>query len=153
MSYRAGFVGLIGLPNAGKSTLMNFLVSEKVSIVSSKPQTTRRRVLGLHSSKEGQIVFVDSPGVISATAGLNAFLAKEASEVIKDSDALVLALSLDTSSPEEAKTLVETVKKSNKPWIGVISKMDLKEKAHRHLILKDMMESGGAKKVYSFSLI
>jgi GTP-binding protein Era len=68
MSYRAGYVGIIGLPNAGKSTLMNFLVKEKVSIVSAKPQTTRRRVLGIYSSKAGQIVFVDSPGVIAANS-------------------------------------------------------------------------------------
>src|SRR3954471_14016341 len=102
MSYRAGFAGLIGLPNAGKSTLMNLLVKEKVSIVSSKPQTTRRRVLGLYSSDQGQIVFVDSPGVIAASSGLNAYLAREAEEVIKDSDVLILILSLDTAKPEDA---------------------------------------------------
>lgn len=150
MSYRAGFAGLIGLPNAGKSTLMNFLVKEKVSIVSSKPQTTRRRVLGLHNSDKGQIVFVDSPGVISATSGLNSFLAKEADEVIKDSDALILVLSLDTPKPEDAQKLVETVVKSGKPWIGVITKTDLQEKIHRQLILKSMMEEKGSK-VYTFA--
>lgn len=153
MSYRAGFAGVVGLPNAGKSSLMNFLVSEKVSIVSSKPQTTRRRVLGIHSSEQGQIVFVDSPGVITAAAGLNAFIAKEANEVIKDSDALILVMSLDTGSKDEAKTLVELVKKSSRPWIGVITKTDLKDKAHRQLILREMMESHGAKKVYNLSLL
>jgi GTP-binding protein Era len=145
MSYRAGYVGIIGLPNAGKSTLMNFLVKEKVSIVSAKPQTTRRRVLGIYSSKAGQIVFVDSPGVIAANSGLNAFLAKEAAEVIKESDALMLLLSLDTDSPEEAQKLVDTVAASRKPWIGVVSKIDLQDKIHRHLILKSMIEAKGGK--------
>jgi GTP-binding protein Era len=151
MSYRAGFAGLIGLPNAGKSTLMNFLVREKVSIVSSKPQTTRRRVLGIHSDDEGQIVFVDSPGVISAQSGLNAFLSKEAEEVVKDSDALVVILAMDTASPDEAQKVVDMAQKSGKPWIGVVTKTDLQEKIHRQMILKDMMETKGAKKIFTLS--
>ena len=66
MAYKAGFLGLIGQPNAGKSTLMNFLVDEKVSIISAKPQTTRRRIHGIWSSEQGQIVFVDAPGIVKA---------------------------------------------------------------------------------------
>ena len=145
MSYRAGFVGIIGLPNAGKSTLMNFLVKEKVSIVSNKPQTTRRRVLGIYSEPKGQLVFVDSPGVITASSGLNGFLAKEAEEVVRESDALMLLLSLDTPAPEDAQKLVDMVAASHKPWIGVISKYDLQEKIHRHLVLKTMIEKKGGK--------
>lgn len=95
MSYKAGFLGLIGQPNAGKSTLMNFLVDEKVSIVSAKPQTTRRRILGMWSTDEGQVVFVDAPGVINADQGLNGFLAKEATDVISSSDALLAVISVD----------------------------------------------------------
>lgn len=79
-NYRAGFLGIIGQPNAGKSSLMNYLIREKVSIVTSKPQTTRRRILGLHSESKGQIVFIDAPGVVKSTSGLNLFLQKEAEE-------------------------------------------------------------------------
>lgn len=145
MKYRAGFLGLIGQPNAGKSTLMNFLVEEKVSIVSSKPQTTRRRVLGLWSSDEGQIVFVDAPGLIKAEKGLNGFLAKEAQEVINQSDALLAVVSLDESKAENAEAVIDMVASSNKPWLGVITKSDLAEKEHRILILKDMIEKKGGK--------
>ena len=152
MSYRAGFVGIVGLPNAGKSTLMNFLVKEKVSIVSSKPQTTRRRVLGIYSCPEGQLVFVDSPGMITSTSGLNGFIAKEAEEVIRESDALMLLLSLDTASPEEAQKLVDMTASSHKPWIGIISKYDLQEKIHRHLVLKTMIEENGGK-CYNISCV
>ncbi len=143
--YRAGFLGLIGQPNAGKSTLMNFLVEEKVSIVSSKPQTTRRRILGIWSSEEGQIVFVDAPGVIKADKGLNGFLAQEAQDVIGNSDALVAVISVDEEKPENAERVIEMVSKSGKPWIGVITKTDISEKAHRVMILKRMIEEKGGK--------
>lgn len=138
--YRTGFLGLIGQPNAGKSTLMNFLVDEKVSIVTAKPQTTRRRVLGLWSSDEGQIVFVDAPGLIRADQGLNGFLAKEAGEVIADSDALLAVVSVDEKAAEDNEKTLELVASSGKPWIGIVTKTDLGEKGHRVLILKDMIE-------------
>ncbi|MEN0057440.1 MAG: GTPase Era [Bdellovibrio sp.] len=140
MGYKAGFLGLIGQPNAGKSTLMNFLVDEKVSIVSAKPQTTRRRILGIWSNDAGQIVFVDAPGLIKADKGLNGFLAKEAEDVIGSSDALIAILSVDEDKPENAEKVLDMVVASGKPWIGVITKADLQEKAHRVLILKRMIE-------------
>lgn len=145
MSYKAGFLGLIGQPNAGKSTLMNFLVSEKVSIVSSKPQTTRRRILGIWSTDEGQIVFVDAPGVVNAEKGLNGFLAQEATDVIRDSDALIAVISVDEEKPEDAEKVIEMVSRSGKPWIAVITKTDIAEKAHRLMILKKMIEDKNGK--------
>lgn len=145
MSYRAGFLGLVGQPNAGKSTLMNFLVNEKVSIVSKKPQTTRRRVLGLWSTEAGQVVFVDAPGFLNAAKGLNSYLSKEATEVIKDSDALCVVLAVDMEKPEDAEKTIDLVAKSGKPWMAVITKVDLSGKSHRAMILRDMVERKGGK--------
>ncbi|HEY1080219.1 MAG TPA: GTPase Era [Bdellovibrio sp.] len=145
MGYKAGFLGLIGQPNAGKSSLMNFLVNEKVSIVSAKPQTTRRRILGIWSTEQGQIVFVDAPGLIKASKGLNNFLAKEAEEVIADSDALLAIISVDEQKPEDAEKVIDMVAASGKPWMGVITKADLEEKAHRIMILRKMIEEKGGK--------
>lgn len=145
MSYKAGFLGLIGQPNAGKSTLMNFLVDEKVSIVSTKPQTTRRRILGMWNTDKGQIVFVDAPGLIKADAGLNGFLAQEAEDVIGNSDALLAVVSVDEDKPENAEKVLDMVSKSGKPWVAVITKADLEEKAHRVLILRKMVEDRGGK--------
>lgn len=145
MSYKAGFLGLIGQPNAGKSTLMNFLVDEKVSIVSAKPQTTRRRILGIWSSEAGQIVFVDAPGVIKADKGLNGFLAREAEDVIANSDALLAIVSLDEEKPDDAEKVINMVSQSGKPWIGIITKTDLEEKSHRLMILKKMIEEKNGK--------
>lgn len=143
--YRAGFLGVIGQPNAGKSSLVNFLVREKVSIVSAKPQTTRRRVLGLWSAEEGQVVFVDAPGVIDAESGLNGFLAQEAKDVIDSSDALVAVVSVDEKSKDDALKVIEMVSQAKKPWVGVITKTDLVEKVHRVLAIKEMIESRGGK--------
>jgi GTP-binding protein Era len=143
--YKAGFLGLIGQPNAGKSTLMNFLVREKVSIVTAKPQTTRRRVLGVWSTDEGQIVFVDAPGLIKADKGLNGFLSREAEEVIQQSDALLAVVSVDEKSPEEAEKVVKMVASSGKPWMGVITKADIVANQHRIMIIKRMIEDHGGK--------
>ncbi len=137
--YKAGFVGIIGQPNAGKSTLLNILVREKVSIVSSKPQTTRRRVLGIHNTKKGQIVFVDAPGILNAVAGLNGFLTQEALDVIAQSDFLYAVIALDTEKKEMAEEIIDLVVKSGKPWLGVITKVDLTEFSRRQLALKEMM--------------
>lgn len=144
MSYKAGFVGLIGQPNAGKSSLMNFLVKEKVSIVSSKPQTTRRRSLGILSIPEGQAVFVDAPGLIQSEKGLNGFLAMEAEDVMESSDVLWAIVSVDEAKAEDAEKVIELVASKKKPWIGIITKTDIKEKQHRVMILKDMIEKKGA---------
>ncbi len=132
--YKAGFIGLIGQPNAGKSTLLNILVKERVSIVSSKPQTTRRRVLGISSQSEGQVVFVDAPGVITAQKGLNAFLTQEALDVIDQSDAILAILAIDSEKKEDIARIVELAVESKKPWIAVITKTDLE--AHHPRILK-----------------
>jgi GTP-binding protein Era len=140
--YRAGFVGLIGLPNSGKSTLMNALVGEKVSIVTSKPQTTRRRVMGLVSGDDFQIVFVDAPGVVNAKSGLNMFLHEEARDVISESDVLVAVLNIDEKSPAQLDEILNLVKESGKPWLALIHKTDLPE-LHRPQILRDKLAAYG----------
>lgn len=139
MSYRAGFLGVIGLPNSGKSTLVNRLVGEKVSIVSSKPQTTRRRSLGILTKEEGQIVFVDSPGVLAAKSGLNHFLMEEAHDVIAKSDALMAVLNIDEKDLDHLKQIVDLAVQSGKPWFAVIHKTDLPQ-LHRPEILKNELK-------------
>lgn len=145
MSYRAGFIGLIGQPNAGKSTLMNYLIKEKVSIVTSKPQTTRRRILGILNEKNAQIILIDAPGLVKADSGLNSFLEKEATEVIKESDALLAVLSIDEKSADDIEKVIGLVKLSKKPWAAVVTKADIAEKEHRILITKAMIEEAGGK--------
>lgn len=135
MSYRAGFVGLIGLPNAGKSSLVNLLVGEKVGIVARKPQTTRQRVLGIHSDDEAQIIFIDTPGLIKAESGLNRFLQDEAERVIEDSDALLAVLNIDEAKFSDLEAVMAKVAAAGKPWAVAITKMDLPQD-HRALIIE-----------------
>lgn len=138
MSYRAGFVGLIGLPNSGKSTLMNALVGEKVSIVTAKPQTTRRRVIGLVNDKDFQAVVVDAPGVVRAKSGLNMFLHDEANDVIAQSDVLIAVLNIDEKNAAHLDEIIKIVSESGKPWIALIHKTDLPQ-LHRPQIMRDKL--------------
>ncbi|MBC7742114.1 MAG: GTPase Era [Bdellovibrionaceae bacterium] len=143
MAFKAGFLGLIGQPNAGKSSLMNYLIDQKVSIVTAKPQTTRRRILGIHTDKAAQIIFIDAPGIVKAEKGLNAFLEREALDVISESDVLLAVLSIDEKDADSTLRIIELVKNSKKPWMAVITKTDVSEKAHRIMIIKNMVESLG----------
>lgn len=129
--FKAGYIGLIGHPNAGKSSFLNRLVEEKVAIVTPKPQTTRRRVLGIVNQEDAQLVFVDSPGVVRTTTGINSFLQKELQSVIEESDVLLAIVSLDTETPEMVDTILDMVANQRKPWCIFINKTDLQEKAHR----------------------
>ncbi len=140
MSYQAGFVGLIGMPNSGKSTLMNLLVGEKVSIVTNKPQTTRRRAMGIVNGANYQAVFVDAPGLVQATAGLNLFLREEALDVISHCDVLVAVLNIDEYRAENLDEIVKLVQESRRPWVAVIHKTDLPQ-LHRPQIIRDKLES------------
>ncbi|MEZ4872779.1 MAG: GTPase Era [Bdellovibrionales bacterium] len=137
-NYRAGYVGLIGRPNAGKSTLLNALLGEKLSIVSRKPQTTRQRICGIYSSDQGQIVFLDAPGVIHAESGLNRFLKNEYEAVIEDSDFLVAVLNLDAKKQEELSDIISLVESSGKPWGAIITKCDMRLGHRKPWILQQL---------------
>ncbi len=129
--FKAGFVGLIGHPNAGKSSFLNRLVEEKLAAVTPKPQTTRRRVLGIVNDEQGQVVFVDAPGLVKTSTGINPFLTKELQSVVEESDVLVAVLSLDSETPEMIDEILDMVAHRRKPWCAFINKTDLQEKTHR----------------------
>lgn len=139
-NYKAGFVALLGIPNAGKSTLTNCLVGEKVSIVTNKPQTTRRRISGIVSQKNFQAILVDAPGAIENTSGLNQFLRDELEDVIRGADSVLAILNLDAPSPEPLEKIMEMAQNCGKPWAAVISKTDLGQ-GHRSHTLKAKLEN------------
>ena len=112
MSYRAGFAALVGRPNVGKSTLLNALVGEKLSIVTPRPQTTRHRVLGLRNGPDYQIAFVDTPGLhLGAKRALNRAMNRTAASALADADVLVYVVETTRFTAEDAMAL-ERVKAS-----------------------------------------
>ena len=129
-AFRSGFVALIGRPNAGKSTLLNRLVGEKIAAVSNKPQTTRHRIKGVVTSLGGQIVFVDTPGVHKPGHLLNRRMMAAVHDAILSVDLLVLLRDASVSTGNGDRFVLELIKKAAKPAILVLNKIDkIKNKA------------------------
>ncbi|MBF0499968.1 MAG: GTPase Era [Candidatus Riflebacteria bacterium] len=126
---RFGAIGVFGRANAGKSTLVNTLVGEHVSIVSAKPQTTRRRILGILTRGSDQIVFCDTPGMHPIRNKLDAFMATEISETLRGLQAAMFLVDASDPRPEEdAVYLSNVVKLLDGPLMLVFTKMDILEK-------------------------
>lgn len=126
---KAGFVALIGRPNAGKSTLLNKLVGQKLAIVSDKPQTTRNRIVGVRQYPEGQVVFLDTPGVHKPLHRLNVRMVDAALDTLKEVD--VIAVVVDGSEPGGAGDdfLMDVIRRSKVPRVLVLNKVDIAAKA------------------------
>lgn len=130
-NFRAGFIPLTGLPNAGKSTLMNQLCATRISIVSDKPQTTRNNILGILNAKKFQAVFVDTPGFLSPRNKFEKAMENSIKRASTEEGDAVVLLSEPSLPPEEKLPLFAPLKKLQCPLFLVINKMDIanKEKA------------------------
>lgn len=136
---RCGFVSVIGLPNAGKSTLVNRIVGEQVSIVSPKAQTTRQSVTGIYTNDESQVIFVDAPGFIQSDTGLNHFIQKQWEDAIKDSDVVLGVLNLDCDTEEKINNAILTLASVDKPKFAFINKVDITKYAERLFIIEQKL--------------
>ncbi len=123
-SHRAGFVAIIGRPNAGKSTLLNRLVGQKIAIVTAKPQTTRNRIQGIVTRPEGQIVFIDTPGLHDADSALGRQMMHEVAAAIEGIDLLLLMVDATTVSPLGDSMLLEKAQRFRGKTILVLNKVD-----------------------------
>src|SRR5882724_2551576 len=110
-NHRAGFVAIVGRPNAGKSTLLNRLVGQKVAIVTSKPQTTRNRIQGIVSRPEGQIVFIDTPGLHEASNILGKQMMREVLAAVEGVDILLLMVDASHALPSSDELLIERARR------------------------------------------
>jgi GTP-binding protein Era len=124
MAHRSGFVNIIGNPNVGKSTLMNQLVGEKLSIITSKAQTTRHRIMGIVNGEDFQIVYSDTPGILKPNYKLQEKMMKFVRGAITDADVLLYVTDTVEDSDRSAE-IIEKVNLSGIPTIVVINKVDL----------------------------
>lgn len=124
--HKSGFVNIVGSPNVGKSTLMNQLLGEKLSIVTSKAQTTRHRIHGILNEADYQIVFSDTPGVVNASYELHDVMMSYVEASLKDADVLLLITDVFEDEMNHKDTL-EKIKRLKVPVICLVNKIDLKE--------------------------
>jgi GTP-binding protein Era len=125
--FRSGFVGIVGKPNIGKSTLLNGLLGKKVSIVSPKPQTTRNRILGILTNPGAQIIFIDVPGIHKPSEKLHKIMVKTATSALEEADCILYLV--PPSLPDRSETFITGIlKKYAKPVVLCINKIDLIKK-------------------------
>jgi GTP-binding protein Era len=127
-NYRSGFAALIGRPNVGKSTLLNQLTGEKIAIVSPKPQTTRNRILGVVSRPEGQVAFLDTPGIHEAKGELNRYMVETALHAAEEVDLVLFVIEPPGGDKSEVgpgnRIILERLQRLGKPTFLVINKID-----------------------------
>jgi GTP-binding protein Era len=121
---RAGFVAIVGRPNAGKSTLLNRLVGQKIAIVTSKPQTTRNRIQGILTRPEGQVVFIDTPGLHEAESALGRQMMREVAAALEGIDVLLLVVDASRAFPQVDELLLERAKRFRGKTILALNKVD-----------------------------
>ena len=127
--FKSGYVSIVGAPNAGKSTLLNRMLGEKISITSKKPQTTRNRILGVLHRSKSQMIFFDTPGVFQAKDQLNVRIVDTAFAALGDADVVLVVVDVSRPDLKAEKYLVKKLKKQNRPVILALNKIDLIEKS------------------------
>ena len=127
-SFKSGFATLIGRPNVGKSTLMNTLIGQKIAITSNKPQTTRNRIQTVYTCEQGQIVFLDTPGIHKSKNKLGDYMVNVAQKTLNEVDVVLWLVEPSTYIGAGEQHILEQLKKGNTPVILVINKIDTVKK-------------------------
>ena len=146
-NFKSGFVTLIGRPNVGKSTLMNKLIGQKIAITSNKPQTTRNRIQTVYTCEEGQIVFVDTPGIHKAKNKLGEYMVNVAEQTLKEVDVVLWLVEPTDFIGAGERHIAEQLENVKTPVILVINKVDTVKKEE---ILKFI---DNYRKIYDFAEI
>jgi GTP-binding protein Era len=123
-AFKSGFVSIIGRPNVGKSTLMNQIIGQKIAIMSDKPQTTRNKIHGVYTSDQGQIVFLDTPGIHKPTSKLGDYMMKVAQSTLSEVDAILFLIDVVEGIGGGDRFIIEQLKNVQTPVILVLNKID-----------------------------
>jgi len=127
--FRSGFISIIGLPNVGKSTLLNCILGQKISITTPKPQTTRNRILGIKNLPDAQLIFIDTPGIHQTNDFFNSRLVKAALSTLNDVNVIMWLIDVTSKNRHEEHVIWNAVKKTSSQLILVLNKIDLIPKA------------------------
>jgi len=127
-AFKSGFISILGRPNVGKSTLFNFILGDKIAIVSEKPQTTRNRILGIKNVEGGQFIFLDNPGLHQGKSELNQRMVQTAIASGQDADVLLFVVEASTPLVEKDREMIESLKGSSGIRFLVMNKIDLVKK-------------------------
>ena len=127
-NYRSGFVTLIGRPNVGKSTLMNYFIGEKISIVSNKPQTTRNKIRSILTGEGYQIIFIDTPGIHVPTTRLGSFMVKSANSALNEADAVIYLVEPREKIHDGDKAIIKSLSGVRSPVFLAVNKVDTVDK-------------------------
>ncbi len=155
MNHKSGYAAIIGLPNAGKSTLMNNLLGQKISIITSKPQTTRKNILGILSENDYQIIFLDTPGILKPNYLLQEKMMDFVGQSVKDADVIIFIV--DLGNDLEGKKLFKeefagnVLIKNKKPKILLLNKIDLTNQEATSTLIKKYEAEGNFSKVIPIS--
>jgi GTP-binding protein Era len=126
--FKSGFIGIIGKPNVGKSTLLNTIIGEKLAITTHKPQTTRTRITGIKNTEHGQFIFLDTPGIHKAKTPLNRSMVKEAVNTFADVEVLLLIMEAHRTLTADDDFILRSMEGIDIPVILIINKIDLIQK-------------------------
>ena len=125
MAFKSGFIAIIGRPNVGKSTLMNAILGEKVSIISDRPQTTRNKILGVRNIEGAQLVFLDTPGIHKGKYLMDKLMVKEAMSSLEGTDLILAVVDAERPLTEEDEMVLGSLKEARQPVFLIINKVDL----------------------------
>ena len=127
-NYKSGFAAIIGMPNVGKSTLLNKIAGQKIAIISEKPQTTRNKILAIYTTDTEQIIFTDTPGIHHPHNKLGQFMVNAANDTMSDVDVILFVVDATRPIQDVEREIVTSMDKTGLPCILVINKVDLVEK-------------------------
>ena len=148
MNEKAAFIAIVGRPNVGKSSILNRLIGTKLAIVSSKPQTTRTRIMGVWTENETQLVFIDTPGLIKPKNSLGDYMVKSVTQSVAGVDACLLVAEAGTKISKADEELVARFKSLGLPAVLAINKIDLHE--DKSILMEQIMELS---KLYDFDAV
>jgi GTPase len=148
---QSGFVGIIGAPNAGKSTLLNQILGQKISITSKKPQTTRDKILGIVNRPSSQIIFIDTPGIHKSKNLLNKRIVDQAVMALQDVDIILFMVDAASRNYSAEKFIIAQLKKSEKKVVLALNKIDLTKKTSIYAIVEEFQKLHNFKAVVPIS--